>query len=119
MNRGRAHEQQKAQDPHPRIDCPLLAGRSGCIAGAPAAQATPRPQAAQATRSVGHTHANVCAKADIRCGSKANVTREAYMTKRDLPWTYRMGWFLIITGIMIAIPVFVLPSFEQSRGAAF
>ena len=41
------------------------------------------------------------------------------MTKCDLPWTYRVGWFLVITGIMIAIPVFVLPSFEQSRGVAF
>ena len=66
---------RKAPDPHPRIDCPLLAGRSGGNAGAPAEQTTPRPQAAEATRSVDNIHAIVCAKADVRCGVKSNQER--------------------------------------------
>ena len=41
------------------------------------------------------------------------------MTKPNLPWTFEVGVLLVVIAIMIAIPVFVLPIFEEHRGSAF
>jgi hypothetical protein len=41
------------------------------------------------------------------------------MTKPGLPWQYRLGWFLVVTAVMLAIPIFVLSIFEEQRGSAF
>jgi hypothetical protein len=41
------------------------------------------------------------------------------MTKPQLSWQFQVGWFLVVMDMMLAIPVLVLPIFEEQRGSVF